>query len=208
MRPSTLAPPIARSPRLLATAVACLAVFPAACLASFAAAQQKSAPEPLAVLAGEPIYESQLPPEQQAQLLRMRQQVDAVRFRALHAVLDPKLVDAEAKKKGLTTQELLQSEVLSKVADPTGDQVEAYYRSHPAQFQRPLDEVRDTIRQGLKDLDIQKARMAYIQGLFQQAVRTGELTLIIASPPRPTPPYTAASRTSAEASTQSNKEPQ
>src|SRR5580704_1409620 len=133
----------------------------------FVDAQDKTSrtQEPLAVIDGQPIYESQLPAEEQAQLHRMLQQVYTVKLRALHAVLDQKLVEAEAKKKGVSVEELLKSEVISTVADPSDEQVSAYYRARQGQINQPFDDVKDKIRKGLKDLDIQKARMVYVQGL-------------------------------------------
>jgi protein-disulfide isomerase len=155
-------------------------------LSPLVAAQDKNssqAPEPLAVFAGQPIYENQLPPAEQAQLRRMLQQVFGVKRRALQTVLNQKLLEAEAKKKGVSTQELLKSEVDSKVADPSEDQVSAYYQAHQDQINQPLDDVKHKIQQELKDQEIYRARMAYIQGLMEQAVSDGELVVLL-SPPK------------------------
>jgi protein-disulfide isomerase len=164
--------------RALLVAVVCLS------FSVFAIGQGKTSrvPDPLAVIDGQPIYENQLPPEEQAQLHRMMQQVYAVKLRALHAVMDRKLVEAEAKKKGVSMDELL-SEVNSKVEDPSDEQVSMYYHAHPSQFPQPLDEVRDKIRKGLKDLDTQNAQRIYVQDLLQQAVNSGELVVLL-RPPR------------------------
>jgi protein-disulfide isomerase len=170
----------ARFPGVLMMATVCVFLSP------FAAAQDKNSSrilEPLAVIDGQPIYESQLPPEEQAQLQRMQQQVYAVKLRALHVVLDQKMIEAEAKKKGVSTQDLIKSEVISKVADPSDDQVSAYYQAHQGQINQPFDYVKDKIRQGMKDLEIQKARAVYVQGLMQHAVNDGELVVLL-SPPR------------------------
>jgi len=161
-------------PCVLFVAIACVS------LSSFVAAQRP--PEPLAVIDGQPIYESQLPPEEQAQLQRMQQQVYGVKLRALHAVLDQKMIEAEAKKKGVSVQDLVKSEVISKVADPSEDQVSAYYQAHQGQINQPFDDAKDKIRQGLKDLEIQKARAVYVQSLLQHAVNDGELVVLLSSP--------------------------
>jgi protein-disulfide isomerase len=179
-QPSSLGSGAACFRRVLMGCFACAFLSP--CLA----AQDKNSPqtsEPLAVFAGQPIYENQLSPAEQAQLQRMLQQVFAVRRRALQTVLDQKLVEAEAKKKGVSAQDLLTTEVDSKVADPSEDQVSAYYQEHQHQFNQPFDEVKDKIRKGLKDVEIQKARVAYIRGLMQQAVNDGDLVVLM-SPPK------------------------
>jgi len=152
-------------------------------LSPLAIAQNNDHSEPLAIIDGQPIYENQLPADEQAQLLRMAQQVYVVKLRALHAVLNQKLVDAEAKRKGVSTGDLMTSEIISEIPDPSEDQVSAYYQSHQDQLSHPFAEVKDKIRQGLKDLEIQKAKMVYAQGLFQQAVNDKEL-IVLLSPPK------------------------
>jgi protein-disulfide isomerase len=154
-------------------------------LAPFAAAQDKNPvppPQPLAVLDGQNIYENQLPPNEQAQLRRMMQQVFGVKHRALQAVLDQKLVEAEAKKRGVSPEELLKVEVDSKVADPSEEQVSAYYQAHQGQFNQPYDDAKAKLREGLKTQEILKARQVYIQGLMQVAVNDGELMVMLRPP--------------------------
>jgi protein-disulfide isomerase len=162
-----------------------LACLIAAFLPPFIAAQdQKSsqAAEPLAVLAGQPVTEDQLPPSDLAQLQRMAQQVFAVRRRALQVVLEQRLVENEAKKKGVSAADLMKSEVDSKVADPSDTDVSAYYQAQQSQINQPFDDVKDKIRQGLKDQAIQKARQVYIQGLMEQAANDGDLVVLLLPP--------------------------
>jgi protein-disulfide isomerase len=163
-----------------------LACFGCVCLSPFLAAQDKNlspAPEPLAVFAGQPIYENQLPASDQVQLQRMMQQVWAVKRRALQTILNQKLVEAEAKKRGLSNEEFLKAEVDPKVAEPSDGEVSAYYQARQTQMPQPFDEMKDKIRQELKNEAIQKARLAYVQGLVQQAVNEGGLVLLL-SPPK------------------------
>jgi protein-disulfide isomerase len=163
-----------------------LACFGSVVLSPSIRAQDKNSsqlPPPLAVYAGEPIYENQLPTNEQQQLQRMAQQVFAVKRRALQSVLNQKLVEAEAKRKGVSAEDLMKSEVDSKIAEPTEDEVSAYYKARQDQIKQPFDDVKDKIRQGLKDKEIQKARVAYIQGLMQRAVDDREL-LVMLGPPK------------------------
>jgi protein-disulfide isomerase len=162
-----------------------LGCFACTLLSPFIAAQDKNSsqtPEPLAVFAGQPIYENQLPQTEQAQLQRMLQQVFGVRRRALQTVLNQKLVEAEAKKKGVSVESLVKSEADSKVAEPSDDQVSAYYQAHQGQIKQPFDEAKEKIRQSLKDQEIQKARVVYLQGLMQQAVGDGRLAILLTPP--------------------------
>jgi protein-disulfide isomerase len=50
-------------------------------------------------------------------------------------------------------------------------------------MKEPFDDVKGKIRQDLKDQEISKARVAYLQGLVQQAMNDGELVVLL-SPPK------------------------
>jgi protein-disulfide isomerase len=154
-------------------------------LSSFSSAQDATAPQaqpPLAIIDGQPITEDQLPASDESQLLRMMQQVYSVKMRGLHSVVDQKLIEAEAKRKGVTPDQLFQTEVVAKVTEPTEDEIKAYYESRPEMKQQAYDAVKDKIRDGMKGVAISKARTIYVQGLMQQAMNDGELTLLIAPP--------------------------
>jgi protein-disulfide isomerase len=110
------------------------------------------------------------------------QQVFAVKRRALQETLYSKLVANEAKKKGVSPDDLVKSEVDSKVADPTDEDVTAYYQAHQSQINQPFDDIKEKLRQGLKDQEIQQARQLYAQGLMQQAVNDGELVVMLLPP--------------------------
>ena len=154
-------------------------------LTCLAAAQDK-APSPtgppLAVIDGQAIYEDQLPAKEVTQLQRMMAQVYGVKLRALHETLDQKLIDAAAKKKGVSEEDLYKSEVLSKVPEPTDDQVKASYQSRQDLKNSSFDEVKDRVRRDLKNEAIQHQRSAFIQGLWQSAVNDGELSILLAPP--------------------------
>ena len=163
--------------RVLLVALACVLLTP------FVAAQNKNpskTPEPLAAFGGQPIDESQLPPGEQSQLQRMMQQVYGVKLRALHEVLDQKLVEAEAKRQGVSVDDLFKSEVLAKATDPTEDQVNAYHQAHPGQANQPFDPVK--VRQEMKTLEVQRLRSIFIHSLWQQAINNGELVLLMTMP--------------------------
>jgi protein-disulfide isomerase len=154
-------------------------------LTCLAAAQDKAPSPPgppLAVIDGQAIYEDQLPAKEVTQLQRMMAQVYGVKLRALHETLDQRLIDDAAKKKGVSEEELFKSEVLSKVPEPTDDQVKASYQSREDLKNSSFDQVKDRVRQDLKKEAIQQQKSAYIQGLWQLAVNDGELSILLAPP--------------------------
>jgi protein-disulfide isomerase len=109
-------------------------------------------------------------------------QVYSVKLRALHSVIDQRLIAAEAKRKGVSEDQLFNTEVVAKVADPTDVEVRAYYESRPEMKQQPYDAVKDKIRDGMKNVEISKQRVLYVQGLMQAAMNDGEMSLLIAPP--------------------------
>jgi protein-disulfide isomerase len=74
---------------------------------------------------------------------------------------------------------LAAAEVDSKVPDPTASEVNAYYLSQKDQYGKPLDEVRDQVRDTLKKLKIQQARQSYAKDLLAKAKARGAVVAFI-----------------------------
>ena len=140
-----------------------------------------NAPAALAVLDGNPILEDQLPADLQAQLTRMMQQVYLVKLRGLHQVVDRQLLDKEANRRGITTEALISAE-MSKVPEPSDDEVKTYYDTHTEAIHQPVGEAKSAIRQNLKVLAVQNAGRVYTQTLLQDAVNNGELAILLKPP--------------------------
>jgi len=138
--------------------------------------------EPLAVFEGKPLYEQDLPSADQVQLEKMMQQVYTVQLRALHAATERKLIEVEAKRQGVTPDDLFKTEVLAKVADPTDQQVRDSYESRKEQINQPFETAQDSVRHALKQSAIQKAQTAYVQSLSQKALNDGTLVFLIKPP--------------------------
>ncbi len=172
-------------------------------LPAFAAAQFMGSPidkQPLAVLDGQPIYESELPPAEATQLQKMMAQVYGVELRGLHGVLDKKLIADEAKKRGVSEEELFKTEVVAKAAEPTEDEVKAYYVARQAQYKgQPYDAVKEQIREGMKGTEIKKTEVTYVQSLLQKAVDDGELVFLLTPPKSDLPVDPARMRGDAKA---------
>ncbi len=135
--------------------------------------------KPLAVIDGQPVSEDDLQPYVQGQLRPLREQEYQIKSKALDNLVNQKLLEAEAKKKGVTTDKLLEQEVDSKVAEPTDAEVNAVYLVQKAQLNRPFPEVKPQLTQALKQAKIQQARQDYSSRLREQAKVS-----ILLSPPR------------------------
>src|SRR5512146_1941267 len=150
--------------------------------ASLAFGQNPSASTPKKTVAsvdGQPIYEEELAAASEGQLSALRNQEYEIKRKALDSLIDQKLLEAAAKKKGLTTEQLLNQEVTSKIADPSDDEVAGYYFALKDRIKSPFDTVKAAIRANLKDAKIRDARENYMKQL-----RAGSNLAIMISPPR------------------------
>lgn len=147
---------------LLRGMLLCLAL-PLACFGQ--APPQAGSGDPIAVVAGQPIFEGDLEdalgPQQ---LMQLRKQEYEVRSRTLENLIRLRLVEAEAKLMGIPAERLLEQEADSKVAEPTDGEVEAFFLGQGRPGVR-LEDVKEQYRTVLKRLRVQKARQAYADSL-------------------------------------------
>src|SRR5713226_1743761 len=125
--------------------------------------------EPLAVVGGQTIYDDDLVPFVQAQVFQLRLQEYDVKSKALQNLVNQKLLEAEAKKKGIPTEKVLEQEVDAKVPEPTEAELKALYIVQKQQLGKPFDEIKPQLLQLLKKSKIQEAREDYYKRLREQA---------------------------------------
>ncbi len=131
---------------------------------SFAATPSSSDDPPVAIIDGKPVLASELTAASQGQILNFRKQEYDIKRRALDAVIDQKLLEAEAARRSMTVSQL-QKEMDNKVGDPTDAEAEAFYLARQDQGQRRFEEVRDMMRNSLKMAKRNAARDAFISNL-------------------------------------------
>ena len=146
----------------LLTLLFCLALA-ASCFAQ--AKCQAGADEPVAIVAGQPIYQQDLMSVTGPSLLDLRKQEFKLESDALNQLIRKKLIAAEAKKKGLSTEELLKQEVDSKVAEPSADEAKGYYLAVKDQTTLPFDQIKSQVKQLLRNAEIEQGREKYADSL-------------------------------------------
>src|SRR5216683_2955907 len=125
--------------------------------------------EPVAVVGGQTIYDDDLLPFIQAQVFQLRLQEYDIKSKALENLVNQKLLEAEAKKKGIATEKVLEQEVDSTVAQPTEAELKALYIVQKQQLGKPFDEIKPQLLQLLKKSKIQEAREDYYKGFGKKA---------------------------------------
>ena len=154
--------------RLRMTRESLLTLFlflPLAPLCSGQTQTQAATESPVALVGGEPIYERDLMSVAGPTLAELRKQEYKAKSEALSQCIRKKLIEAEAKKKGLTSEELLQREVDSEIAEPTDDEAKGYYLGVKNQSTLPFDEIKVQVKQLLKHAEIEQAREKYADSL-------------------------------------------
>ena len=152
-------------------------IFAPSCIAQDTEIPQSK--KPIAILAGEAIFDEQLPSTVLGQLRRFRQQEFETRRAALEEIVNHRLLDAEAHKKAVTVDKLLEIEVDAKVVDPTPGELEAYYQDQKEHVSEPFDQAKPKLKDELKQTKLRTAREGYLKLLQQQA----EVAIFL-SPPR------------------------
>jgi len=132
---------------------------------------------PLAIVDGEPIVEDQL--GVRGELLQLEQQSYEIRSRALEELIGERLIAAEAKRRGVSTKELLAKEVEAKSEKPSDLQVEAFYDRQKDRIRKPLLEVRGQIEDFLIEASRREARSALVK-----QIRAKSDVRVLIDPPR------------------------
>ncbi len=134
------------------------------------AAQEAAAPKPqpaaskpmvVATFNGTSITDEDLRKVSAADLDRLAMDVDQMNTnisRVAHQILETnllrlledKLFEAEAAKRGVTKAAFLEKELQGKIKGPSEQDISAFYQANKQRFNQPLDKVADQIRQYLK----------------------------------------------------------
>jgi len=135
--------------------------LPAICLGQSGQAPRN--PQLLAIVGDQPITDDDLPASAQGQLKQLQEQVYQIRKKALENLINERLLEAEARKKGVAnTEKLLEQEVDSKVPEPTDVELKAIYAVQKEQMGNPpLSDAKAQLAQNLKKARIQQARAEY-----------------------------------------------
>jgi protein-disulfide isomerase/predicted transcriptional regulator len=151
--------------------------------------QQKQDPNaPVAKIGGQTITAGELDDSVKKELSQLDQQYQEQRYQlrrqALEAMLRKKAFDAEAKKKGITTEELVNKEIADKIPEPSDEEIRALYERAKAGGQQlpPLDKVKPDIARFIKNQKAQGALVEYYDNLKKQLGI--EITLPAYAPPK------------------------
>jgi protein-disulfide isomerase len=145
-------------------------------------------PDVLAVVNGVKISLKETDDSLGDKVRQLQQSVVEARRRELDLQINSMLLEAEAKKRGKTTSQLIDQEIISKVTEPTEAEARAFYDQNKAQIQAEWSaEMKEQIVQYLREQRQQEQGKKFADALRAAAQVTKNVA-------EATPPATAADR--------------
>ena len=134
-----------------------------------------------AVLNGRTITEADLSAASTGQTARtMHNQVYQARKQALDAFITDQLLVDEAKKRGISREQLVQQEVDAKIPEPTAAEIEQLYNANKARLGgKSLEESKPTIISHLKG----QKRQTQMQDFVRSLRRAAGVKMLLKPPP-------------------------
>jgi protein-disulfide isomerase len=128
-------------------------------ISSAAVAQTSS----LAVVNGDTLTTNDLEQQEGNKLLQARYQYYQAERKALDDLIDQRMLEQEAKRHGLTVDQLKKQEIEAKVKEPTEDQLEIYYEGMDSKDS--FDKVKGKIHDHIIELRTAKLTSTYMESL-------------------------------------------
>jgi protein-disulfide isomerase len=144
-------------------------------------------PEVLGVVNGVKITKQDLSPETRTRVEQLQKQVVDARARELDLQIDSLLLQAEAKKRGVSPSQIIKDEVIAKVQAPTEAEAQAFYDKNKANFQAEFKDAKNNI---LEYLGYQ--RQEELARKLAEQLRSAAQVKVLAKPTAPA--VTAADR--------------
>jgi protein-disulfide isomerase len=124
----------------------------------------------LAVVNGQEITEADIESRIKGQLLQINNQLYALKKQAVDALIAERLLSQEAAKRGLTSQQLLQQEVVSKINAVRDKEIEQFYQTNKARMgNQPLEDLKARIAQHLQDVQRRQHQQTFVGELRKAA---------------------------------------
>jgi protein-disulfide isomerase len=151
------------------------------------ACESQVLPEALAIVNGVKITSNDVRKATAESVGELQRQVIAARKHELDLMINSKLLEAEAKKRGISTTKLLEQEVLAKVQRPTPAEAQAFYEQNKSRIKQEFKDVAEDIITYLLD-----ERQSVEAKKFADGLRANSETKVLVT--EVTPPANAAER--------------
>ena len=96
------------------------------------------------------IKESEIESRLKGEIIKKRQEIYQLKKEALDDLIAERLTEQEAASRGVTKSDLLREEVDGRIKEVTDEDVENFYNQNKARMRKPLEEIREAIRDHLR----------------------------------------------------------
>lgn len=128
-----------------------------------------AAEEPLAEVDGVKIDAAEVDKALAAQLTRLYEQIYDLKRDKVQELVDAKLLEKEAAKRGLSTTALLDAEVTAKTGLVTEQEIDTFYQTHKDRLTGEKSKLRERIRAYLQNQKLQNRRETFLRTLRSAA---------------------------------------
>jgi len=128
-----------------------------------------AADEPLAVVDGIAISAEEVEKSLAAQLSKLYEQIYDLKREKVDEMIDDKLLEKEAGRRGLSTSALLDAEVTAKTGLVTEQEIDNFYQANKGRLKGEEPKLREQIRSYLQNQKLQARREEFLQTLRSQA---------------------------------------
>ena len=148
-----------------------------------------AAAEPVATVAGTPISREDLEKHVKPKLVEIENQRYEALSEGLDEMISEQLLEKEAKARNVTTEQLVATEVIAKVPQPTDAEIQKVYDENKAQLQgQTLEQVKPRIVEFLKQqkgAERQEAFITELKGKYKTTVALKPPKVDVATAGRP-----------------------
>jgi len=134
---------------------------------------------PVAKIGDEVITDGDLLAEVKQDLKAIESQIFAIKQEGLKRLIEKRLIEAAAKSKGVTSDELLAQEIKAKGGAVADDEAKKFYAENKQRIQGDYDQLKDRIKKFLQERNRRQAREAFVGGLRKNAK-----VVVLLEPPR------------------------
>lgn len=131
--------------------------------------QSNEAQGPVAELDGQAISQKELDKKIAGALRSLDMQVYEIKKQGLESLIQEKLIEKEAKKRGISPEALMKTEVQDKVGEIPEADMKAIYEQNKARIGKSFDEVKELIRKQLSARQAAVYQQAFLERLKGEA---------------------------------------
>jgi hypothetical protein len=141
---------------------------------------EKSGSDVVATVDGKPITRQELDQKALGKTLKQRQEIYDTEKKVIEEMVETYLLEKEAKKRGVTVEALVETEIEAKHTAVTDAEIESWYNQNKARVRNaPLEQVKGRIKPYLEQQKKEQTRAAFLDPLKEKADVTVNL-----DPPR------------------------